>query len=307
MVGLTVHLGFAQVASQSFLDIPQIEFLPTSVVGLDYSPHADRVTASEVVDVPVQPGPPVVLGGSADWLAITLDANQEDRFIQEQLGKIVLGLTNAFNFVRDQIGYEAYAGSLRGARGALWSEAGNSLDQASLLIALLRAQGIGARYVRGTLSTNDARVLIRSMFDPVIAANAVGYIPERYPIYDPEADPGLLRWSMDHWWVELENGTQLDPTYPGMRVGQTLGAAVGRFFEVPDDLRHKVVLRLKTEFFAMLLGLYEETALETTFATPEIYGKALTLGHFVSAYQPPALDWWLQDLHLFALPDGGRQ
>lgn len=289
MIGLTVHIGFAQVASQSFLDIPQTEFLPTSVVRLDYVPRADRMTASEAVDLPVQSGPPVVLGGSANWLAITLDANQEDRFIQEQLGRIGLGLTNAFNFVRDEIGYEAYTGSLRGARGALWSEAGNSLDQASLLIALLRAQGIGARYVHGTLSTNDARSLIRSMFDPVVAANAVGYIPDRYPVYDPEADPGLLRSSMDHWWVELENGTQLDPTYPGMRVGQTLGAAVGRFFEVPDDLRHKVVLRLKTEFFAMLLGLYEETALETTFATPEIYGKALTLGHFVSAYQPPAL------------------
>ena len=119
-----------------------------------------------------------------------MDANHEDRFVQEKIIEIGLGVTNAFRFVRDQIGYEAYDGSLRGARGTLWSEAGNSLDQASLLIALLRGQGIGARYVRGTLSADDARVVIRSMFDPVVAASAVGYIPERFPRTIPRTIPG---------------------------------------------------------------------------------------------------------------------
>ena len=39
-------------------------------------------------------------------------------------------------------------------------ELGNDIDQASLLIALLRAQGIPARYVRATLADADAQTLI---------------------------------------------------------------------------------------------------------------------------------------------------
>lgn len=35
-----------------------------------------------------------------------------------------------FAFVRDEIGYEWYVGSLRGARGTFWSRAGNALDRA---------------------------------------------------------------------------------------------------------------------------------------------------------------------------------
>lgn len=51
------------------------------------------------------------------------------------------------------MGYEAYAGSLRGARDVLWSQAGNSVDQASLLVALLRTSGVPTRYLHGTLDT----------------------------------------------------------------------------------------------------------------------------------------------------------
>jgi hypothetical protein len=91
---------------------------------------------------------------------------------------MVLTLSNdwqqIFAYVRS-LGYESYKGSLRGTRGTLWSEAGNSLDQASLLIAMLRGSGFPARYRHGMLSTERAQELILSMFPEPQAV--IGHIP----------------------------------------------------------------------------------------------------------------------------------
>ncbi|EKD37447.1 MAG: hypothetical protein ACD_75C01126G0001, partial [uncultured bacterium] len=61
-----------------------------------------------------------------------------------------------FKYVYDTISYEPYYGSLKGAQGTLISGAGNDTDQASLLIALLRASNIPARYVKGRIQVLDA-------------------------------------------------------------------------------------------------------------------------------------------------------
>ncbi len=82
---------------------------------------------------------------------------------------------NIFNFLQNDIGYNSYTGSLRGARGTLWSNAGNALDVASLGVALMRASGIPAQYVQGTLSVSQAQQLILSMFPA--SFQTVGYIP----------------------------------------------------------------------------------------------------------------------------------
>jgi hypothetical protein len=77
-------------------------------------------------------------------LAPTPDANSNDRFIQEKVAELGGDPEAIFQFVRG-LGNEVYKGSLRGARGTLWSQAGNALDKASLLIALFRAAGFPAR------------------------------------------------------------------------------------------------------------------------------------------------------------------
>jgi large repetitive protein len=225
----------------------------------------------------------------AGWLNSTMEANHEDRFVREALVGIGSGVANAFHFVRDQIGYEAYSGSLRGARGTLWSWAGNSLDQASLLVALLRCQGIGARYVRGTLADPHAQALLRSLFDPAVAASAVGYVPPRYPRSDPETRADLLAEARDHWWVELEDGTVLDPCFGDAEPGEARGLATATHLAVPAAERHEVVVRLEVELHNPLSQYSRETPLEATLATSAVYGRSLTLGHFLSVYQPPAL------------------
>ena len=56
-----------------------------------------------------------------------------------------------YEYVRNTIRTEWYSGASHGAIGTLRLSSGNDIDQASLLIALLRASGVPARYVHGVV------------------------------------------------------------------------------------------------------------------------------------------------------------
>jgi hypothetical protein len=58
---------------------------------------------------------------------------------------------NIYEWVYHNIRYVPSYGSIQGSDGALRTKSGNAIDTASLLIALLRASGIPARYVFGTV------------------------------------------------------------------------------------------------------------------------------------------------------------
>ena len=51
-----------------------------------------------------------------------------------------------YEFVRSGVAYSYYANSKKGASGTLSAGSGNCVDQASLIVALCRSQGIYARY-----------------------------------------------------------------------------------------------------------------------------------------------------------------
>lgn len=63
-------------------------------------------------------------------------------------------------FVTDEIRYEPYAGALRGASATMWGLAGNSVDQAILLSALLSASQITWRFAAGPLDDRAATALL---------------------------------------------------------------------------------------------------------------------------------------------------
>ena len=56
-----------------------------------------------------------------------------------------------YEFVRNEIATEWYAGIMKGAEGTLRHRAGNDADQAALLVALLRAASQPARYIHGVV------------------------------------------------------------------------------------------------------------------------------------------------------------
>lgn len=227
----------------------------------------------------------------AALLASTPDANTSDSFIRATAAKLDHDPQQIFDYLRTEIGYESYEGSLRGARGTLWSNAGNSLDEASLGVALMRASGIPARYAQGTLSTATAQQLILSMFpDPY---RVVGIIDPGVEIADPANDAKLLAETRAHHWFEFDAGagmTPADASFENATFGVALTTPTSRFSEVPDSLRHKVKVSLDREIlntagnlFGMGSTLDRKTVLEHEFNTVDLVGKPITAGHFVSS------------------------
>jgi hypothetical protein len=71
-------------------------------------------------------------------------------------------LNALFRFVADEVEYDPYEGALRGANGTYWGLAGNSVDQALLLAALLDEALVETRFVVGELSDEVAERLLAS-------------------------------------------------------------------------------------------------------------------------------------------------
>lgn len=68
------------------------------------------------------------------------------------------------DFMRNEIAFEQYPGLLRGAQGTLLSRAGNALDQAVLLQQLLLDAGYETKLQHGSLTSADAKRLLKQMF-----------------------------------------------------------------------------------------------------------------------------------------------
>src|SRR5262245_7023668 len=177
----------------------------------------------------------------AELLASTPDANTTDPFIQEKAAELDYDPQRIIDFLQDEVGYESYTGSLRGARGTLWSSAGNALDEASLGVALMRASGIPARYAHGTLSTSLSQQLILSMFPP--GFQTIGLVPPGTPTADPVNNAQLLTETRDHYWVQFDTTgggfVSADTSgLPGGVIGTAFTTVTNSFTQVADSLRH---------------------------------------------------------------------
>lgn len=127
------------------------------------------------------------------YLKSTKNCQVNNAKIKALVSSLTKGLTNdidkakaIFNYVRDNIVYDYYYDSHKGAVGTLKAGSANCADQAHLLVCMYRTAGFKARYVHGTCVFSDGtfghvwtQVLIGKTWvvgDPINYKNSLGKI-----------------------------------------------------------------------------------------------------------------------------------
>lgn len=183
----------------------------------------------------------------------------------------------AFEFVRDEIGFDPYVGILRDAEGTLGGGAGNAYDKSLLLKRLLDDMGFDTRLVFGELDEENAR----SLLTQVLAAQDEPY--ELWPLASmaglsdeiqnrmldrARRDYQWLTSALDdadyfdrtpsspytlpraHVWVQARIGSDwddLDPSFAGAEIGQSFADVQRYSADAEEDARHSVKIAVVAE------------------------------------------------------------
>ncbi len=122
--------------------------------------------------------------------------------IQDQATALNHDPVKIYHWVRNNIEWLPSWGAMQAADLTLSSQRGNSMDIASLTIALLRASGIPSRYVHGTIEINkDQFINWTGDFASIEAAQefaSVGGIPTTSVISGGQ----VTKMRIEHLWVE---------------------------------------------------------------------------------------------------------
>ncbi|MBI3607513.1 MAG: hypothetical protein HY207_06080 [Nitrospirae bacterium] len=107
-----------------------------------------------------------------------------------------------FELVQNQVEMEFYHGAMKGALETLREKRGNDVDQASLLIALMRASGIPARYVRGVIALSGPQAL---SWTALSSTRRAAELLTRAGIpFKPVQQGGTIgSFQLEHTWVEI--------------------------------------------------------------------------------------------------------
>ncbi len=153
-----------------------------------------------------------------------------------------------FRWVVDNIGFEPYAGALRGSTGALIAGSANSVDQALLLNEMLQKSGFKTRFVHGTIQDHD---LIQTLHSFTGSAHLTApKTPELLAKITPADYAERIQYTQllaTHLWLEVlqPDGKYLpaDPVLAPL-FGMTPAIAIARADTLPTQFQAHLELQL---------------------------------------------------------------
>jgi RHS repeat-associated protein len=121
------------------------------------------------------------------------------RDLAESLGRNPVRI---YNWVRDHVAFAATYGSMQGAEATLQARRGNAFDTASLLIALLRASDVPARYAYGTIEVPAAAAQNWVGGVDVPEAAVALFDQGGIPVQAVSSGGGIAAIRIEHVWVD---------------------------------------------------------------------------------------------------------
>ncbi len=151
---------------------------------------------------------PAYRGGSTTVVPEDLKGSPEapvDREIAALAQSLNWSPVEIYEYVKNNIETEWYWGAMKGALETLRQKSGNDADQAALLVALLRAAGFPARYVRGTIEFFPGIEKVKNLTgidDP----NKIAVFFQKSGIpFKPVISGGrIINFQIEHIWVEAQ-------------------------------------------------------------------------------------------------------
>lgn len=135
---------------------------------------------------------------NAGLLSLTgdTDINEDVMDLADELGTPL----EIYRYLKNNIHYEYYYGSRKGANGTYAAYAGNDYDQASLLIGMLRYLGYEAEYVRGNIILEEEQALALTGADTLAHAADV-LASAGVPVTKYTRNGEVIEIQMEHVWV----------------------------------------------------------------------------------------------------------
>ncbi len=124
------------------------------------------------------------------------------------------GPQQIFDWIDDNISFEAYSGAMRGPEGTLVDRAGNAADQALLAADMLIAAGHDLRFVTGQLHDADITRIVDGALGSATLFNREHLEPRTFARRSSPLRSSLIRDLSNHVWLEVKAGQHYRPFDP---------------------------------------------------------------------------------------------
>lgn len=151
---------------------------------------------------------PAYLGGEEGVLPEDLKGTLEAPLsleVREEAQRLLWNPVLIYEWVKNEVETEWYWGCMKGAEETLRQRSGNDCDQAALLVALFRASGYPARYVRGVIEFYPDLGRARNLMGIEEGERIGEYLRKAgIPFRWVTGGGGIRNVEVEHLWVEVE-------------------------------------------------------------------------------------------------------
>ncbi|MBL1274750.1 MAG: transglutaminase domain-containing protein [Ectothiorhodospiraceae bacterium] len=198
-----------------------------------------------------------------------------------------------YDWVKNNIDFYASYGSVQGSQLTLEMKKGNATDTSSLLIALLRAAGIPARFVTGTVNIPVSGVIswLGNVPDANFAQQVLGSggIPN---VAIVDGFGNIISFDIEHTWVE---------TYVDMIPSRSAIHVTGDTWVKMDASFKQYISTVGSNIIADVPITPVLTAIQDSLTVDESLGKLSSVDADVSA---PAIEDWVNQIIDYAELNG---